>query len=252
MSAHFGKICPFCKTEFRAGDDIVVCSDCEMPHHKDCWVENQGCTTFACIGTISAANQGPKSADFIICKNCDTKNDSSLLFCQVCGHSLIPEKEAPPPPPVSSAAEPPKPHRETYETEMQRLIGANVVKYIYKFKEMELRNKKTSWNFNAFWAAPFWFLYRKMYPYGIGLLAIDILLALIDVALFPVAILFGHIAAGLWANGIYMRSLESKVQRASGMSEPYKAHFISKNGGVSKLAVILGVIAFTLVIALIG
>ena len=30
----------------------MVCSACEMPHHKDCWIENQGCTTFGCQGTI--------------------------------------------------------------------------------------------------------------------------------------------------------------------------------------------------------
>ncbi len=29
-----------------------MCSACEMPHHKDCWIENQGCTTFGCQGTI--------------------------------------------------------------------------------------------------------------------------------------------------------------------------------------------------------
>ena len=32
--------------------EIVQCSACEMPHHKDCWIENQGCTTFGCQGTI--------------------------------------------------------------------------------------------------------------------------------------------------------------------------------------------------------
>ena len=52
MSEFTGKICPYCRTEFQEGDDIVVCSSCEMPHHKDCWIDNQGCTTFGCSGTI--------------------------------------------------------------------------------------------------------------------------------------------------------------------------------------------------------
>ena len=50
------KVCPFCKTTFSATDDIVVCSSCEMPHHKDCWVEHGGCTTFGCMGTINAVS----------------------------------------------------------------------------------------------------------------------------------------------------------------------------------------------------
>lgn len=52
MEEYIGKICPYCKTAFVEGDEIVQCSACEMPHHKDCWIENQGCTTFGCQGTI--------------------------------------------------------------------------------------------------------------------------------------------------------------------------------------------------------
>lgn len=52
MQEYIGKICPYCKTAFAEGDEIVQCSACEMPHHKDCWIENQGCTTFGCQGTI--------------------------------------------------------------------------------------------------------------------------------------------------------------------------------------------------------
>ena len=52
MNDYTGKICPYCKTAFKPDDEIVVCSECDMPHHKDCWIENQGCTTFGCLGTI--------------------------------------------------------------------------------------------------------------------------------------------------------------------------------------------------------
>lgn len=49
---YIGKICPYCKTPLAQGDAVVFCSICDMPHHKDCWKENQGCTTFGCTGTI--------------------------------------------------------------------------------------------------------------------------------------------------------------------------------------------------------
>ena len=61
MNKYIGKICPFCKTEFKENDDIVLCSSCDMPHHKDCWIENQGCTTFGCMGTIKAADGSANS-----------------------------------------------------------------------------------------------------------------------------------------------------------------------------------------------
>ena len=52
MIKYIGKVCPYCKSTFKEGDDIVVCSECEMPHHKDRWIDNKGCTTFGCQGTI--------------------------------------------------------------------------------------------------------------------------------------------------------------------------------------------------------
>ena len=61
MNDYTGKICPFCKTAFKTGDEIVVCSECDMPHHKDCWIENQGCTTFGCLGTIKSTDDSTTS-----------------------------------------------------------------------------------------------------------------------------------------------------------------------------------------------
>lgn len=59
MRDYIGKICPYCKTAFTPEDDVVMCSACEMPHHKDCWIENRGCTTFGCTGTIENLNFVP-------------------------------------------------------------------------------------------------------------------------------------------------------------------------------------------------
>ncbi len=108
MSIYFGKICPFCKTEFKENDDIVVCSNCDMPHHKDCWVENQGCTTFGCTGTIKAAGgvsdtvtateliyEDDSAASVIYCSKCGTKYSGDSAFCSRCGNRLKEPSAAP-------------------------------------------------------------------------------------------------------------------------------------------------------------
>lgn len=101
MREYIGKICPFCKTVFQAGDDIVICSDCDMPHHKDCWVENRGCTTFGCMGSIRSAD-GPSAVTVrqleyedmdqpeqaVFCTQCGRKNSASSTFCFGCGTRL--------------------------------------------------------------------------------------------------------------------------------------------------------------------
>ena len=61
INEYIGKVCPYCKSEFKEGDNIVVCSACDMPHHRECWVENQGCTTFGCQGTIQGLEPGANS-----------------------------------------------------------------------------------------------------------------------------------------------------------------------------------------------
>ncbi len=113
---YIGKSCPFCKTEIRADDEIVICSECEMPHHLECWIENQGCTTFGCLGTIDVANSNVTSVttdrlDFsappsnvTYCPSCGVQNDAESLFCAACGHPLTTQPT--PPVPQSQPAAP--------------------------------------------------------------------------------------------------------------------------------------------------
>ena len=124
-----GKICPYCKTEFKEGDDVVVCSICEMPHHKDCWIENQGCTTFGCLGTINVAGNGASSvtatqmnfedprstapagiSGFVFCTKCGTQNEDAFSFCRQCGNKLEKFTPAAPQPPVYTQANPANPN----------------------------------------------------------------------------------------------------------------------------------------------
>jgi hypothetical protein len=51
---YVGKICPYCRFPIKPGQDIVVCPACKVPHHAECWQENNGCTTYGCTGTITA------------------------------------------------------------------------------------------------------------------------------------------------------------------------------------------------------
>ena len=53
MNPYIGKRCPYCNSVFKEDDHIVVCSVCDMPHHFECWQDNQGCATFGCTGLIS-------------------------------------------------------------------------------------------------------------------------------------------------------------------------------------------------------
>ncbi len=103
MNEYVGKMCPYCKTPFKEDDEIVVCNTCDMPHHKDCWVDNQGCTTFGCLGTIKAPDGTPttvtsseitfdepqsQTVTTVYCTKCGSPNQSSSSFCCKCGNPL--------------------------------------------------------------------------------------------------------------------------------------------------------------------
>jgi hypothetical protein len=48
---YIGKTCPFCQFTIKSNRGAVLCPVCKVPHHKACWEENKGCTTFGCKET---------------------------------------------------------------------------------------------------------------------------------------------------------------------------------------------------------
>jgi RNA polymerase subunit RPABC4/transcription elongation factor Spt4 len=84
-----GKICPYCMTKIKEEDDLVVCSICEMPHHRECWIENGGCTTFGCMG-VEAVHRTVSVPTSVIISSCDHKQEknSDNSICQKCGFLL--------------------------------------------------------------------------------------------------------------------------------------------------------------------
>jgi len=57
--AHVGKTCPYCQTPLKPHDQAVVCPQCGMPHHRDCWEDNGGCTTYGCVNGVAHQAQLP-------------------------------------------------------------------------------------------------------------------------------------------------------------------------------------------------
>ena len=91
------KTCPYCMMPITRGEEVFVCPKCNIPHHKDCWEENGGCTTYGCpvkvgdetaitpqnnltghLAEVTGANQ--------ICPYCQTEINSSdeIIYCEQC------------------------------------------------------------------------------------------------------------------------------------------------------------------------
>lgn len=58
-----GKTCPFDQYPISVGEQVIVCPECGVPHHADCWRENDGCTTYGCARSPQARTAAAQSAE---------------------------------------------------------------------------------------------------------------------------------------------------------------------------------------------
>lgn len=276
MKEYVGKVCPYCKTAFTEEDDIVVCNSCEMPHHKSCWVDNKGCTTFGCLGTIDTPktqtavetnenkqeNREQVQSDSIYCSKCGAKNKQEDSFCSKCGNMLHISNN------VNTMGNNYNTNNQAnhntytenntnytqnneYDAELARFIGENSQYYISKFNEMKRENKQTTWNWSAFLFTAYWLIYRKMYAQGIAVMAISFIISLIGGGFSSLLGLVLDVAIGLYGNYIYEKQIEKCITQSKNINEPYKSQYIAKNTGTNIGISVAAVIAYILIYAVI-
>lgn len=281
------KICPYCKSVFKEGDEIVKCSVCEMPHHKDCWIENQCCATFGCNGTIDAPDFQPSgdassktdfdAAEYIYCTKCGAQKFASDSFCYKCGHSIIqapPRQTTRPQYAQTSDSNPYNQSQPSYysqhgdksyggqsnnygynqagsfDPELELLVGKNADYYVPKFIVMKTQNRKASWNWCSFLFTPYWMIYRKMYGYGIAFLGGVFFVNIIKSWFLSFLLFILDIIFGILGNNIYMKYLEQKAEQMRTLTGQYKTYFAAKNGGTNTSAVVLAILCFSILLTI--
>lgn len=185
MNDLYGKLCPYCKTELKQGDDIIVCSECNMPHHKDCWIENKGCTTFGCLGTIDTPKETSLNDfeltlddfDMVRCKQCGNLTQKSERYCVYCGNSLEQPIEA-----------------------------------------TQTKSEWIEWNWCAFAFSHYWLMYRKAYLYGIILYIMNVTMLIISIPLFAFGTFLEHIIVGAVGNHLLSRSFVGNNHNSQNIS----------------------------------
>jgi len=60
VKSHIGKTCPYCQFPIKQDSEVVQCPSCKVPHHRECWQDNGGCTTFGCNETTSRLVEGER------------------------------------------------------------------------------------------------------------------------------------------------------------------------------------------------
>ncbi len=205
--------CVCCGNKFTDSDDVAVCPECGSPHHKSCYNETGRCFNdekhkdgfvwefpeeLKPKVTLKKRHQGPEELGYkfkngesaVICPHCKAPNYGNDALCVKCRKPLIAEEEK-------------KNAQGKFRNDDERIsyynrfgglkpdiliegvpaediseyIRFNSGSYIRKFVGMERFGRKFSVSIAAFFLGPVWFLYRKMYKYGLIYLLILLLLA---------------------------------------------------------------------------
>lgn len=169
--------CPVCGAEFAEGDDVVYCPDCGTPHHRECYKMAGHCVNAGLHHTgynfyddkIAPKKQEAKkeqpapAAGFFAPQPEDKQTEGETPFS-----------------PIFPVVQPELTEDYKGETidgtdikDYAAAIRTNTKRYIPLFKAFDKKEKKLSWNWGALFFGPYYLLFRKMYPQGIGFLCLQ-------------------------------------------------------------------------------
>ncbi|MBC6695725.1 DUF2628 domain-containing protein [Terrisporobacter mayombei] len=195
---------------------------------------------------------------YIYCSRCGKRNSSNSKYCINCGNKLRSIEDS-----VRNTAKEVKEsikNSQTYkdftytnyddsyddnfsEKDMVNFIQKNTDYYISTFKDIKELRKSTSWNWAAFFFNSWWFLYRKMYAYGFGIIIGSfIITSIVPLSGFIINIIIS-ILSGLYGNITYLKYTEKELQSPDRMDEDVKQRILLSRGGVNiVIPVILAVL----------
>lgn len=163
--------CPVCNNTFKEDDDIAVCPECGTPHHRECYKQN-----LKCANHEKHSEAFRWEPDFVASETIEMPKVT------------VNEQRAPSPEQAFFSMQVhnfPTLLNGSYEDfeegvkaeDVAWLVRQNAQRYIPKF--YKVKDKKVTWNWGAFFLAPYWFFFRKVYKLGAIFLALTILLTTI-------------------------------------------------------------------------
>lgn len=212
------EICPVCGEPFKNDDDIVVCPDCGTPYHRECW-KKVGYCTFR-----------DRHAEGFVWQP-SVKEESAEESVQINEHQNDGQEQQPIQPVFMKTAS-----EEDFEnlllqgvaadksdefdgikvTEAALYLQTGNRRYINKFMRAERSKAKITWNWAAFFLAPAWFFYRKLYKAGLIFLSV-------------------FVALNLFMGGVAQRVYDSYTELSSIVNKAYSSSSDNSDEAVKSL-----------------
>lgn len=237
-----------CQKPFEAGDDMVVCPQCGLPHHRECWLVENRCAMEEAHGTQWQWRR-------------EVADPEPPLQTEPVYTTPVQEY---------TPAYTPNPVAENYQQEqyidgvalsdLTAVVGHNTRYYIPRFLRAS-EGRSCGWNWAAFLLGPWWLIYRKQYVLGICLFVVQTVLDLLANFMYlglpsdatpavmmeqllqhPMivpwtlayyAYLFSRIFLGLRGNRLYMRNCLKKIRHLREKTPDLSAAELVSSGGTA-------------------
>ncbi|MBQ8782757.1 MAG: DUF2628 domain-containing protein [Clostridia bacterium] len=164
------EICKGCNQPIAENDDIVVCPVCGTPQHRSCWAENGECvnTSLHSEGFVWQKAQPDEPAPEVKPEEAE-KPSTSVIGSVPVFEQLSQEAKN-----IETLF-----LRDQIVHKDEEIDGVSVTdagyylqsgahRYIKRFR----KGRKVTWNWGAFFFAPAWFFYRRLYKFGAIFLAL--------------------------------------------------------------------------------
>ncbi|MDR2655449.1 MAG: DUF2628 domain-containing protein [Oscillospiraceae bacterium] len=310
--------CQLCGKKLSETDDVVVCPVCGAPHHRSCYKSLGHCADedrhfLNQEWESQETSQDSQKQDYFRCPRCSTPNPSENVFCEICGYPLsiapqdagggnkaLPFKKtgAPFESVGGQRQDPGEVPFDVYSSpyggldpedeiegvsahELAIFIGSNSSSYyIPKFKSLEERRLKISWNASAFFFGALslgfiYYLYRKMYAFAVPLLllflAYIVPIMYVAFGIDPVSLNLNNLTpfqtsmmnfasnmqivnigaaflSGFFANFLYKNHVYGRIEKIREKNLPKEQYkpMLREKGGINYTVVIIAVIIIAL------
>lgn len=213
MLDHTGHKCAFCNNPFESNDDVVVCPECGAPYHRTCYQESGKCVFSDQHGTGFEWMPEPiLQLQDVTCPNCGALTPADSRFCKECGTALPCAAQTP-----TDTAQPTQDQaqsavssdeQERWNWQMGFLanqvdpdeqldgislrdwanfVGRSAPYYLTAFKQLSLTARKIGFSFSAFVFGSFYYMFRKMWKWGLIFFALELLLSVPSFVLILIA-----------------------------------------------------------------
>ncbi|MDJ0931333.1 DUF2628 domain-containing protein [Breoghania sp.] len=128
------------------------------------------------------------------------------------------------------------------ESLLRTFIGPNADKFLQLHEKKQVRKRAWRFNWTAFFFTLPWLFYRKMYLYGIVVLLIPILIALIFPRLSSSSGLGLAVAIGMQGSGFYLDAVRRRIGKieALGLPAAERDDLLRERRGVSAIGASFG------------